>query len=60
MIVSRPRKSDAVLVFVGVAILLLLMLGVFFVVRKQPETPRQAPGAPGTAMRVCPFSSQSA
>jgi hypothetical protein len=49
MILSRPRTSDAVLVFVGLVIFILLILGVFLVVRKQPEIPKQSPGAPGVA-----------
>jgi hypothetical protein len=49
MDISRPRKSDTVLVFIGLVIFVLLVLGVFFVVRKQPEIPKQAPGAPGAA-----------
>jgi len=49
MIIARPRKSDAVLVFIGLVIFVLLILGVFLVVRKQPEVPKQAPGAPGAA-----------
>jgi hypothetical protein len=55
MIISRPRKSDAVLVWVGVAIFLLLVLAILFVVRRQPQIPRQAPNAAGTAMRVSGF-----
>ena len=50
MILDRPRNSDTALVLIGVAIFVLLLLGVFFVVRRQPEVPRQAPNAPGAAM----------
>ncbi len=56
MIISRPRKSDAALVFLGVIIFLLLCFGIFFVVRRQPEIPRQAPGASGAAVAPLPHS----
>lgn len=49
MIVSRPRKSETVLISIGVLIVIVLILGILFVVRRQPEVPRQAPGAPGAS-----------
>lgn len=54
MIIDRPRKSDTALVFIGAVIFILLLLGVFFVVRRQPEVPRQAPNAPGAAITTGP------
>ena len=55
MIISRPRKSDAALVCIGIVIFILLMLGVVFVVRRQPEGPHQMPAKKGMAMAVdCP------
>jgi hypothetical protein len=50
MIASRPRKSDAVLIALGVIIFLVLVLGIVFVVRRRPEVPQQAPGVPGAAL----------
>jgi hypothetical protein len=60
MILSRPRKSDTVLVSLGAIILLLLILGIFFVVRRQPEMPREAPNAPGAAAHQTQVSPNSA
>jgi hypothetical protein len=48
MDLTRPRKSDAALVLIGITIFILLVLGVVFVIRRQPEVPRQ-PGASGMA-----------
>ena len=59
MIVSRPHKSDTVLVVLGALIFLLLCFGIFFVVRKQPADPHQAPGAPGSSVYRAPRTATS-
>jgi hypothetical protein len=49
MLATRSRTSDAVMIVVGIVIFLVLILGVFLFVRRQPQIPAQSPGTPSSA-----------
>lgn len=48
MLATRPRKADAFLILMGLAIFVLLMLGVFLLVRREPKLAPKSTGAMAT------------